>query len=57
MAFLSAPVASYLNYRLITSSHTPKEMQPGGAMRALSIVGLLFFASFSLFFVWFQFIR
>ncbi len=57
MAFLSAPVASYLNYRLITSSHTPKEMQPGPAMRALSIAGLIFFASFSIFFVWFRFIR
>lgn len=57
MAFLSAPVAGYLNYRLITSSHTPKAMQPGGALRALSIVGLIFFASFSIFFVWFRFIR
>lgn len=57
MAFLSAPVAGYLNYRLITSSHTPKELQPGSAMRALSMVGLVFFTVFSLFFVWFRFIR
>jgi Mn2+/Fe2+ NRAMP family transporter len=57
MAFLSAPVASYLNYRLITSEHTPKELQPGPAMRALSVVGLVFFTVFSLVFIWFRFLR
>ncbi|HMS02356.1 MAG TPA: Nramp family divalent metal transporter [Gemmatimonadaceae bacterium] len=57
MAFLSAPIAGYLNYRLITSDHTPAELRPGGAMRALSLVGLVFFAGFSLFFLWFRFLR
>jgi Mn2+/Fe2+ NRAMP family transporter len=55
MAFLSAPVYGYLNYRLITSSHTPAALRPGPAMRALSWAGLVFFAGFSAYFVWFRF--
>ena len=55
MAFLSAPIAGYLNFRLIISDHTPAELQPGTGMRALSWVGLAFFAGFSLFFIWFKF--
>lgn len=42
-AFLAAPVYGYLNYRLITSIHTPEALQPGFGMRMLSWVGLGFF--------------
>lgn len=51
MAFFSAPVYGYLNFRLITSSHTPKELQPGLGMRSLSWVGLIFFISVCLTYV------
>lgn len=56
LAFLSAPVYGYLNYRLITSSHTPADLRPGTAMRALSWLGLTFFVGFSAVFVWFRFL-
>jgi Mn2+/Fe2+ NRAMP family transporter len=52
MAFLSAPIAGYLNFRLITSSATPADMQPGGAMRALSWLGLLILTALGGVFVW-----
>lgn len=42
-AFLAAPVYGYLNYRLITSRHTPVAVQPGLGMRILSWLGLAFF--------------
>src|SRR5690606_8699444 len=42
-AFLAAPVYGYLNYRLITSVHTPEAHQPGRSMRVLSWAGLAFF--------------
>lgn len=42
-AFLAAPVYGYLNYRLITSAHTPEALQPGLGMRLLSWLGLAFF--------------
>lgn len=42
-AFLAAPVYGYLNYRLITSTHTPEALQPGRGMRMLSWAGLAFF--------------
>lgn len=48
MAFFSAPVYGYLNFRLITSSHTPASLQPGTVMRALSWIGLIFFISVGL---------
>jgi Mn2+/Fe2+ NRAMP family transporter len=57
MAFLSAPIAGYLNYRLITSSQMPEVLRPGLAMRALSGVGLAFFVGFGAFFLWFRFLR
>jgi len=57
MAFVSAPIAGYLNFRLITSTETPEAMRPGPAMRVLSWVGLVFFVGFSLFFLWFRFLR
>ncbi|MDP1572013.1 MAG: divalent metal cation transporter [Vicinamibacterales bacterium] len=56
LAFLSAPVYGYLNYRLITSSHTPAALRPGMAMRVLSWLGLTFFVGFSVLFVWFRFL-
>lgn len=53
-AFLSAPVYGYLNYRLITSSHTPEALQPGRGMRILSWVGLTFFVLVGLSFIVFR---
>jgi hypothetical protein len=52
MAFLSAPIAGYLNFRLITSAATPTDMQPGGAMRALSWIGLVILTALGGVFVW-----
>lgn len=51
LAFLSAPVLGWLNFRLLTSRHTPVEMQPGRALRALSWVGLTFFGVLGVLFV------
>jgi Mn2+/Fe2+ NRAMP family transporter len=55
LAFLSAPIYGYLNYRLITSSHTPAALRPGPAMRVLSWLGLAFFIGFSVLFIGFRF--
>jgi Mn2+/Fe2+ NRAMP family transporter len=52
MAFLSAPIAGYLNFRLITSSATPAHMHPGAAMRALSWIGLIILTALGGVFVW-----
>lgn len=53
-AFLAAPVYSYLNYRLITSCHTPEALQPGRGMRILSWFGLTFFVLVGLSFILFR---
>lgn len=51
IAFLAAPAFAYLNYRLITSSHTPEAHRPGKGMRVLSILGLVYFTTFGLLFI------
>jgi Mn2+/Fe2+ NRAMP family transporter len=51
LAFLTAPLYGYLNYRLITSDHTPQENRPGRFLRALSWLGILYFVAFGLLFI------
>ncbi len=51
LSFLSAPFFALLNYLLITGKHTPKEAQPGKLLRLISLGGILFLVSFSLWFL------
>jgi Mn2+/Fe2+ NRAMP family transporter len=51
LAFLSAPVLAWINYRLITSEHMPEEHRPGIVLRAGSVAGLLFLIGFALAFL------
>lgn len=49
-SFLTAPIFAILNYKLITSEHTPKEHHPNLFIKILSILGILFLVGFS---VWY----
>lgn len=55
IAFLAGPIYGFLNYRLLTSVHTPPEMHPGPVLRAISWMGMIFGASFGLFFLIYRF--
>ncbi|MCD8483669.1 MAG: hypothetical protein LR015_14055 [Verrucomicrobia bacterium] len=55
IAFLTAPFFGWLNYRLITSEHTPKSAQPGILLKGWSLLGLTFKVSFSLVYLYFRF--
>ena len=48
LSFLTAPFYAIINYRLISSKHTPKEWQPSIKMHILSILGILFLIAFSI---------
>ncbi len=48
VAFLAAPLIAWLNFRLLTSIHTPACARPGPGMRMLSWAGLAFLAIFAL---------
>ena len=50
LSFLTAPFYAILNYLLITGKHTPEEHRPSISLKILSIVGIIFLVSFS---VWF----
>ena len=51
LSFLTAPFYAIINYRLISSKHTPKECQPSIKMHILSILGILFLIAFSIWYL------
>ena len=50
LSFITAPFYAIINYKLISSKHTPKEWQPSKYLHILSILGITFLIGFS---VWF----
>jgi len=55
VAFLSAPLFAYLNYKAIFSAPLPDEAVPPTWLRVLSWIGLAFLVCFSLLFLWVRF--
>ncbi len=51
ISFLIAPVIAFVNFRLVTAKHVPKEAQPGTFMRILSWAGIIFLTGFALVYV------
>tara|TARA_R110000868_G_scaffold161836_1_gene392713 strand:- start:1599 stop:2813 length:1215 start_codon:yes stop_codon:yes gene_type:complete len=50
LSFITAPFYAIINYKLISSKHTPKEWQPSKTLHILSILGIVFLIGFS---VWY----
>ncbi|MDG1729985.1 MAG: Nramp family divalent metal transporter [Algibacter sp.] len=50
LSFITAPFYAIINYKLISSKHTPKEWQPSKSLHLLSISGIIFLIGFS---VWY----
>lgn len=48
LSFLTAPVLAYINYRLVTADHMPKEFVPKPWLKWLSWSGMIFLAGFAL---------
>ena len=46
LAFLSAPVLGYMNYKLVCGDHMPEHARPSTSMRVLSWAGLVFLVGF-----------
>lgn len=51
LSFITAPFYAIINYKLISSSHTPKAWRPSIKMHILSILGIIFLIGFSLWFL------
>jgi Mn2+/Fe2+ NRAMP family transporter len=51
LSFLTAPFYAIINYKLISSKHTPKEWQPSKAVHLLSWSGILFLLGFSIWYI------
>ena len=50
LSFITAPFYAFINFRLINSQHTPKSFRPSLFIKILSVLGILFLTSFS---VWY----
>ncbi len=48
ISFMVAPILAWLNYRVVTDKHMPKEARPGMFLRVLSWLGIAFFIGFSI---------
>ncbi len=51
LSFLTAPFFAILNYKLITSKHTPLEWQPTLQFKLLCWIGITFLIGFSIWFI------
>jgi Mn2+/Fe2+ NRAMP family transporter len=55
LAFLTAPILAYINYRAVTGDWMPEGTIPGKKMQILNWVSMIFLAGFALFFIIWRF--
>ncbi len=51
LSFITAPFYAIINYRLISSKHTPKDWQPSKQLHILSWLGIAFLIGFSIWYL------
>jgi len=51
LSFLTAPFYAIINYKLITSTYTPKEFHPGFKLKALSVSSIILLFAFSIWYI------
>lgn len=51
LSFLTAPFYAIINYKLISSKHTPKDWQPSRIMHIISWLGILFLIGFGIWYL------
>lgn len=51
LSFLTAPFYAIINYKLMSSKHTPKEWRPSLMMHVLCWLGILFLIGFSIWYI------
>ena len=51
LSFVTAPFYAIINYKLISSKHTPKTWQPNLALHILSWLGIIFLLGFSIWYL------
>ncbi len=51
LSFITAPFYAIVNYKLISSKHTPKEWRPSKPLHVLSLLGILFLIGFSIWYL------
>lgn len=51
LSFITAPFYAIINYKLISSAHTPKEWRPSIQLHILSWLGIIFLIAFSIWYL------
>ncbi len=54
LSFIVAPLFGILNLKLITDKHVPEEYRPKIWMRIYAVLGIVFLAGFSIFYIYFR---
>jgi Mn2+/Fe2+ NRAMP family transporter len=56
LAFLTAPLVAFLNFRAVLAPHVPVAFRPGPGLKALSWAGIVFLTGFGAFWLWARFL-
>ena len=56
LAFLTAPILAYINYRAVTGPWMPEAAKPGPKLLAFNLISMVFLTVFALFFLVWRFI-
>ncbi|WP_370476913.1 Nramp family divalent metal transporter [Tamlana flava] len=51
LSFITAPFYAIINYKLISSKHTPEAWRPSGYIHVLSVLGIVFLVGFSIWYL------
>ncbi|GAA4886197.1 divalent metal cation transporter [Flaviramulus aquimarinus] len=51
LSFITAPFYAIINYKLISSKHTPKAWHPSKSLHILSLLGIIFLIGFSIWYL------
>lgn len=56
IAFLTSPIIAILNYLVITGKSMPEDKKPSSLLKILSVLGILFFIGFSVYYLFITFV-
>lgn len=57
LSFVTAPILAFMNYKVVTDKHMPESGKPKLWLRVYSWVGIFFLSGFTLFFIYWQFLK
>ena len=57
LSFVTAPILAFMNYKVVTDKHMPESGKPKLWLKIYAWVGIFFLSFFTLFFIYWQFLK